>query len=173
MPCFTIESSSPEATAALGAALGRLLRKGDMVCLKGPLGAGKTVFVRGLAEGLGVPEMVSSPGFVIVHEHPGPGERSLPGPVPFYHIDLYRLTPEQTLELGLETYFEGGGMCAVEWADHLPPSFQLDCLEISFSFGSGEEARILRPSAETPRGTRLLEEFKRAAKSRQHTPRTR
>jgi len=182
MPSFTIETDSPEATAALGAALGKLLRKGDIICLAGPLGAGKTVFVRGLAEGLGVEEIVSSPGFVIVHEHRASGRRkprgarSPTGPVPFYHIDLYRLTPDQTLDIGLETYFEGQGVCAVEWADHLATSFELDCLEITFSFGTREEARVLRAKAKAQgrrrgaasaeqRGARLLEEFRRAAKT--------
>jgi len=171
MPSFTIQTDSPEATAALGAALGKLLRKGDIICLAGPLGAGKTVFVRGLAEGLGVEEIVSSPGFVIVHEHrvfgrrKPRGARSLTGPVPFYHIDLYRLTPEQTLGIGLETYFERPGICAVEWADHLAPSFELDCLAITFSFGERDQSRVLRASAETPRAPHLLEEFRLAARS--------
>jgi len=80
-----VASQSPAGTAEIGLKLGRLLRPGDVVCLVGPLGAGKTVFARGIASGLGVePSAVSSPTFTLAREYAGR--------VPVYHLDLYRLS---------------------------------------------------------------------------------
>jgi tRNA threonylcarbamoyladenosine biosynthesis protein TsaE len=92
--------------------LGRCLKPGSLVALSGELGTGKTQFIKGLAEGLGVDEryQVSSPSFVLINEYPGR--------VPLYHIDLYRLSERRDLEeLGLEEYFYGNGVAAVEWAE--------------------------------------------------------
>jgi tRNA threonylcarbamoyladenosine biosynthesis protein TsaE len=112
-------SSSPEETAAFARRLLGTLAPGTVLALVGPLGAGKTAFVKGLAAGLGVPPREAvSPTFTLVHEHPGP--------LPLFHADLYRLGgPEETAELGLDDYAERGGILAVEWAeragDLLPP----------------------------------------------------
>ena len=97
-------------TIALGRDLGSRLAAGDVVLLDGPLGAGKTAFARGLAEGLGCDTAaVASPTFTIVHEYPGP--------VPLQHVDLYRLTAEEVTDLGLEDLMEGQ-VLAVEWPGH-------------------------------------------------------
>jgi tRNA threonylcarbamoyladenosine biosynthesis protein TsaE len=135
------ETASPEATQALGEALGRVLESGDVVSLVGELGAGKTCFVQGLARGLGVPpeERVSSPTFTIVNEHFGR--------LTLYHVDLYRLEePRELEEIGLADYLDGGGVCVVEWFDRFPslrPPVRLDVdLEIT-----GEESRRIRASA--------------------------
>jgi tRNA threonylcarbamoyladenosine biosynthesis protein TsaE len=102
-------TGSEAETVAAGRELGRTLRPGDLVLLSGPLGAGKTAFVRGLAEGLGCdPDEVSSPTFTIVQEYAGP--------VPLQHVDLYRLDPADVDDLGLEDLLEGAVM-AVEWPD--------------------------------------------------------
>lgn len=110
-PGFTLESRSEAETLAAGRGLAALLAPGDLVTLSGDLGAGKTVFVRGLAEGLGAPALeVSSPTFSLVHEY---GE----GPV-LVHADLYRLgeEPESRLrDLGLFEACAGGAVVVIEW----------------------------------------------------------
>ena len=96
-------------TTKEGRVLGQGLRAGDVVLLTGPLGAGKTAFARGIAEGLGCDlEGVSSPTFTIVQEYSGP--------VPLQHVDLYRLAPHEVDDLALEDLMEGSVM-AVEWPD--------------------------------------------------------
>ncbi len=104
------ESETLEAARALG----RRLAPGTTVLLFGDLGAGKTVFVRGLAEGLGLdPEAVTSPTFTIVQEYRGDG-RTL------QHVDLYRLTPAEVADLGLEDLTGPTTVMAIEWAERLP-----------------------------------------------------
>ena len=104
------ESHSESETEALGEALGRELRAGDVLALDGDLGAGKTAFTRGLARGLGYPGRVTSPTFTIVNEYEG-------GRLPLFHFDLYRLTsPEELFDIGWEDYLERGGICCVEWS---------------------------------------------------------
>jgi tRNA threonylcarbamoyladenosine biosynthesis protein TsaE len=111
-------------TIALGRDLGRRLAGGDVILLAGPLGAGKTAFARGLAEGLGCDtSAVASPTFTIVHEYPGP--------VPLQHVDLYRLNAEEVDDLGLEDLMEGH-VLAVEWPDrwrHAPAGAILVSIE--------------------------------------------
>ena len=105
------ETVSSSETRALGTHLARFLKPGDIICLVGDLGAGKTCFVQGIAEGLGISERVTSPTFAIIKEYPDGG-------VPLYHFDAYRLEGEKDLaELGYEDYFFGEGICAVEWGD--------------------------------------------------------
>jgi tRNA threonylcarbamoyladenosine biosynthesis protein TsaE len=101
-------------TEALAAGLARDLRPGDVLLLSGVLGAGKTCFVRGLARGLGHAEGgILSPTFQLVRESRG-------GRLPLFHIDLYRLAgPAEAGRLGLEEYFNGDGVCAVEWPERL------------------------------------------------------
>ena len=103
-------------TADAGRRLGATLHPGDVVLLYGDLGAGKTAFVRGLADGLGVPpDDVSSPTFTLVQEYRG-------GRVPLIHVDLYRLNdPREINDLGLDEIAEGA-VLAIEWADKLPRS---------------------------------------------------
>jgi tRNA threonylcarbamoyladenosine biosynthesis protein TsaE len=102
-------TASEDETVTAGRELGRQLRAGAVVLLAGPLGAGKTAFVRGLAAGLGCdPDEVSSPTFTIVQEYRGP--------VTLQHVDLYRLSPEEVDDLALEDLLEDAVM-AVEWPD--------------------------------------------------------
>jgi tRNA threonylcarbamoyladenosine biosynthesis protein TsaE len=106
----THATHSEAETTALGCALAARLRAGDVVLLAGPLGAGKTAFVRGLAEGLGAfPDDVASPTFAIVHEYAGTT-------VMLRHVDLYRLTPAEADDLGLDE-MSAGAVMAVEWPD--------------------------------------------------------
>jgi tRNA threonylcarbamoyladenosine biosynthesis protein TsaE len=107
----TASSDSEDQTAALGQALGRTLRAGDVVLLYGDLGAGKTAFVRGLARGIGAnPDEVTSPTFTIVQEYAGPSAT-------LYHVDLYRLEGPEIDDLGLEDLVSGEGIVAIEWAE--------------------------------------------------------
>ena len=109
-----VETSSEWETAAVGEQLAAGLSAGDVVLLFGELGAGKSAFVRGLARGLGAaPEDVSSPTFTIVQEYPA-RQGTL------YHVDLYRLSPVEIDDLGLEELLSGDGIVAIEWADRWP-----------------------------------------------------
>jgi tRNA threonylcarbamoyladenosine biosynthesis protein TsaE len=106
-------TTSEEDTIAVARALASGLAPGDVLLLSGNLGAGKTAFVRGLAEGLGIdPHEVSSPTFTLVHEYRG-------GRLTLYHVDLYRLERAATDELGLEEMGASDGVLAIEWPDRL------------------------------------------------------
>ena len=106
-------ADSEDATQAIARDLAATLRPGDVVLLSGDLGAGKTTFVRGLAEGLGIdPAEVSSPTFTLVHEYRG-------GRLTLYHADLYRLGRTATEDLGLEEIGARDGVLAIEWPDRL------------------------------------------------------
>lgn len=99
-----IETNNPEATEALGEKLGREARAGQIYCLSGDLGVGKTVFTKGFAKGLGITEHVTSPTFAIVNEYEGR--------LPLYHFDVYRISCEEEMEdTGYEEYFYGEGVC--------------------------------------------------------------
>lgn len=147
LAAFRFRSPSPEATHAVARALSSVLEEGGLVvALRGPLGAGKTGFVRGLAEGLGVdPCVVSSPTFVIANEYSAP-ERGMR----LVHLDLYRLERAADLEsAGFLDALDACSIVAVEWADRLLDALPADHLEIELS-GPGEEAereRIISVSA--------------------------
>ncbi len=103
-------SHNPEQTQKLGKRIGELAVADDVFLLVGDLGAGKTCLTQGIAWGLGIKEYASSPTFVIMRE--------LYGRLTLYHIDLYRLDDiEESLDLGLDDYLYGGGVCVVEWAE--------------------------------------------------------
>jgi tRNA threonylcarbamoyladenosine biosynthesis protein TsaE len=111
-------SESPQFTHLIGEILGAKARIGDVFCLEGELGSGKTCLIGGIAEGLEVEDRIFSPSFIIVAPHRGK--------IPLFHIDLYRLEEEDIRELGLEEYIYGKGVCAIEWAEKarkvIPPS---------------------------------------------------
>lgn len=120
-------TASEEETQAVACELAATLRAGDVLLVSGDLGAGKTTFVRGLAEGLGInPRAVSSPTFTIVHEYRGDG-------LTLYHADLYRLERAATDDLGLEEIGVKDGVLAIEWPDRLShelPGARLVRLEV-------------------------------------------
>ena len=106
-----IESNNTEETYQLGMTLGSKAQIGEVYCLSGDLGVGKTVFTQGFAKGLGVTEDVNSPTFTIVQEYEG-------SEIPFYHFDVYRIADiEEMEEIGYEDYFYGKGVCLIEWAE--------------------------------------------------------
>jgi tRNA threonylcarbamoyladenosine biosynthesis protein TsaE len=146
-------SRSPAQTRALAARLGGDLAPGDVVALQGELGSGKTEFVKGLAQGLGVaPEVpVTSPSFLLVHEYPGR--------LKLVHLDLYRLEklPPELLP-DLEEYLFGPQVTAIEWAERLNNLLPENHLEIKLTI-TGENQREITITPHGPRGRRLLEEF--------------
>ena len=106
-----IESRSAEETFAFGKRLGEAALPGQVICLNGDLGVGKTVFTQGFAAGLGIIEPVNSPTFTILQEF-------LEGRLPFYHFDVYRIADiEEMEEIGYEDCFYGNGVCLIEWAE--------------------------------------------------------
>ncbi|HTS03323.1 MAG TPA: tRNA (adenosine(37)-N6)-threonylcarbamoyltransferase complex ATPase subunit type 1 TsaE [Thermoanaerobaculia bacterium] len=131
-----VSSASEEDTRRAGAELARRLRPGDAVLLEGDLGAGKTVFVKGLAEGLGLdPDDVSSPSFALVHEYGPPGR-----PPVLLHADLYRVAEGggPVEDLGLDE--RGAAVLAVEWPR--PPLASLRAWRVSIAFAEGGARRI-------------------------------
>ena len=104
---------SASETEQLGARLSERLLPGDVIALRGGLGAGKTAFTRGLARGLGIEDPVTSPTYTIVNEYPQ-------GRLPLFHFDMYRLRgAEELFDLGWEDYLDRGGVCAVEWSENV------------------------------------------------------
>lgn len=126
-------SRSPEDTHAIGKKLARQFKPGDVVALVGDIGAGKTTLVRGIADGLGIPaSSVASPSFVLIREYNG-------GRMPVYHADLFRLDGmPAAANVGLEEFYEGGGLVLIEWANRIPDVLPEEYLEIRFETLSPE-----------------------------------
>jgi tRNA threonylcarbamoyladenosine biosynthesis protein TsaE len=129
-----------EATLCLGRTLGKSLPSGSVILLEGDLGSGKTTLVQGLGEGLGITEPIVSPTFTLINEY-------TEGRLPLYHLDLYRLQPEEVTALHLETYWEGVefqlGIVTIEWAERLqykPHSYLRICL--TYSTDTGRQADL-------------------------------
>lgn len=147
------QTKSTSETIRLGKRIGGLLRPGDVVALAGELGAGKTQFIKGLAEGAGVgkPTYISSPSFTLINEYPGR--------VPFYHVDLFRLERENEAEgLGLEDYYQGEGITAIEWADKIPSLLPKELLLIHIAY-TGKNTRSLEIIGKGRRFEELLSEL--------------
>lgn len=121
---LVIRSQNEEETRTFGRILGKRVSRGAVIALKGDLGAGKTVFTQGVAQGAGVSGTVNSPSYVLMNLYYGRVE--------LYHFDFYRLEEEDDLfELGLEEYFYGEGITLIEWADKFPSILPADRLEIN------------------------------------------
>jgi tRNA threonylcarbamoyladenosine biosynthesis protein TsaE len=146
MSYLKLISHSPEETQKLGERIGQLALAGDVFLLVGNLGAGKTCLTQGIAWGLGIKEYAMSPSFVIMRE--------LYGRLPLYHIDLYRLDHiEESMDLGLDDYFYGRGVCVVEWAEKALSIMPAEHLLIKIDYLSDTERSFeLEPS-----GQRYLE----------------
>ncbi|MFA4990122.1 MAG: tRNA (adenosine(37)-N6)-threonylcarbamoyltransferase complex ATPase subunit type 1 TsaE [Candidatus Omnitrophota bacterium] len=149
-----IISRSVKETLNLGRLLAGHLQAGDIICLEGELGSGKTVFSKGIAEGLGVNKAkVTSSSFILIREH-------LEGRIPLYHFDLYRLKdPGDIAAVGYEEYFYGEGVAVIEWAeklDYLRPKEHL-MVELSYR---GKNARRLKFSAGAARYKKIIQGLK-------------
>ncbi len=118
------ETMSPEETFSLGEELGKKAKAGQVVCLNGDLGVGKTVFTQGFAKGLGIEESVNSPTFTIIQIYEE-------GRLPLYHFDVYRIgDPEEMYEIGYEDYFYGEGVCLIEWSELIEELIPEDAIQV-------------------------------------------
>jgi tRNA threonylcarbamoyladenosine biosynthesis protein TsaE len=135
-PVATSISASPSETEDAGRQFASGLPVGSIVALTGPLGAGKTRFVKGLAAGIGARGEVTSPTFTLIHEYTG-------GRVPVYHFDFFRLEDRQSAErIGLDEYFFGDGICVIEWADKFSELIPPGACWISFEAKSETDRLI-------------------------------
>lgn len=135
----TFETHSADETRTLAAALGARLHPGDVLCLIGDLGAGKTTFTQGLALGLGLPleEPVNSPTFTLLAEHPG-------GRIPLYHFDVYRLPDSSGLyDLAFDEYLGGDGIVVIEWADKIADALPLERIDIALTAEGPDKRRLV------------------------------
>ena len=130
----------PAATELAGEEFAQLLRPGDVVLLSGPLGAGKTTFVRGLARGLGVSERATSPTFTLVRQHRCHNDRGI---ATLHHADVYRVTSlDEVLDLALGELVEEAAVAVVEWGELAAPVFGADVVTVSIAVTS-DEGRII------------------------------
>ena len=132
----TFHSNSPEETQHYAAELAKSLKPGRVLALHGPLGAGKTCFVKGLAQGLGISKAVTSPTFTLVNEYRGEQRMA--------HIDLYRLySSDEVLASGLEDYYEPDGLTVIEWAERAKELLPSDTLHVTLTPADEEESRVI------------------------------
>jgi len=141
-PSLEFLSRSEAETVAWALGFSKRLKAGDTLALSGDLGAGKTVLSRGLARGLGFVGDAHSPSYALVHEYAG-------GRLPVFHMDLYRLAPGADWEeIGLDHYFQLGGVCLVEWPERLPAA-----VDFTYRVELRTEGDTLRRISVTERGT--------------------
>ena len=137
---MVVRTKSTEETAALGARFAETLVPGDVVCLLGDLGTGKTAFTKAVAAGLGVTEEITSPTFNIVNVYTS-------GRMPLYHFDVYRLSgAEELYATGAEEYFHGAGVCMIEWAELVEEAIPDHSLLVEIEYGDDENERIFQIS---------------------------
>lgn len=142
------EAKDEEATKQFAFLLGQAAKAGDVVVLTGDLGAGKTTFSKGIAEGLGITQMIKSPTYTIIREY-------TQGRLPFYHMDVYRITTGFD-DLGLDDYFEGDGLTVVEWGNQLGEWLPEDYLEVIIKKDTNDIAkRIISLAPHGEKGSAL------------------
>ena len=134
-----IETNSAAQTYETGFNMGRNVKPGQIICLEGELGVGKTVFTQGFAKGLGIDEPICSPTFTIIQEYKE-------GRLPLYHFDVYRISsPEEMDEIGYEEYFYSDGVCLVEWGNLVPELFPENTVYVTIkkNLDKGVDYRII------------------------------
>jgi len=151
-------SHSPAQTRRIGARLGALVNRGDVLCLVGELGTGKTCLVQGLGHGLAIEGPITSPTFTLINEY-----RHARDGLTLYHIDLYRISDvREALDFGLDEYLYGEGVCAIEWAERVEPILPDERLWIVLRHLDANKRGILI-RADGLRYETLLRELKRVA----------
>ena len=134
----TINIKNEEETKEFGLKIGQEAVPGQVIGLIGDLGTGKTTLTKYIARGLGVEENISSPTFMIAREYHG-------GRMPLYHFDVYRIgDPEESFDIGADEYFDGDGLCVVEWADMVMPQLPEDSMFICIEYGASEGERTYK-----------------------------
>jgi|Deesub1362A_J573_1020465.scaffolds.fasta_scaffold14306_2 tRNA threonylcarbamoyladenosine biosynthesis protein TsaE len=133
---WVLTTQAAEETKRLGALLAPFLRPGDIIALRGDLGAGKTTFVQGVARGLGITRPVTSPSFILINEYP-----STP---PLFHIDCYRLedADAEARDIGLEDLLYDDGVCVIEWADRVATLLPPERIDITLMWLGPDEREI-------------------------------
>ncbi|MDF2876621.1 MAG: tsaE [Sporomusa sp.] len=161
---FIIKTNSPDETYTFGENVAKLLKSGDILCLAGDLGAGKTLLSQGIAAGLKVTEGVSSPTFTVLNVYEGvtgSGQE-----LSIYHFDLYRLEhPAELADIGFDHYLGAGGIAIIEWPDKFPEFLPTERLWLTMKTGECPSERILCLTAEGTRYVELCEELKQVADS--------
>ena len=133
----TFQTHSPEETRKIGQRIGETLKAGDVIALIGDLGAGKTCLTQGIARGVGIAshEIVNSPSYTLINEYAGE--------IPIYHIDLYRLKHHgEIVDLGLEEYLGGNGICIIEWADRMSNLLPANYIQVTMTWVDESTRRI-------------------------------
>ncbi|HHU71030.1 MAG TPA: tRNA (adenosine(37)-N6)-threonylcarbamoyltransferase complex ATPase subunit type 1 TsaE [Clostridiales bacterium] len=141
-----IDSFNPEDTFNLGVSLGKKARPGEVFCINGDLGVGKTVFTQGFANGMGINEPVNSPTFTILQEYQS-------GRLPLYHFDVYRIADATEMEeIGYEDYFYGDGVCLIEWSELIKEILPSDITIITITKDLDKGFNYRRITIQTQRG---------------------
>lgn len=147
-----IELDTLEETEVFGKKLGSLLKEGDIVCLNGELGAGKTTLTKSIGIGLEVEEYITSPTFALINEYRGK--------LPVYHFDVYRLENIDELDdLGFDEYFYGQGVCIIEWAQKIEDFLPKERIVLDIVNGEEENQRIISLSGSGYRYKEIIKEM--------------
>lgn len=148
-----IELNSLEKTENFGKKLGSLLDSGDILCMDGDLGAGKTTMTKSIGLGLGVEEYITSPTFALVNIYSGR--------LMVYHFDVYRLEdPEEIYELGFDEYFYGDGVSIIEWAEKIKSILPEERIELYIYQGKDQNSRIVEIKGSGDAYKRVIEGMK-------------
>ncbi|WP_409305890.1 tRNA (adenosine(37)-N6)-threonylcarbamoyltransferase complex ATPase subunit type 1 TsaE [Peribacillus sp. SCS-155] len=140
MQSYEFISNSEQETGELARRIAEIVVPGDVIALEGDLGAGKTAFTKGIAQGLGITRTVNSPTFTIIKEYHGK--------MPLYHMDVYRVSDDEE-DLGFDEYFEGPGLTVIEWAHLIKDQLPSELLTI-YIYRTGDTSRrlVLEPQGE-------------------------
>ena len=147
-----IKINGLEETKEFGIKLGKLLNGGDILCLNGDLGAGKTTLTKSIGIGLGVTDYITSPTFALINEYEGR--------VPVYHFDVYRLeNVEDLYDLGFDDYFYGKGISIIEWADKIEKLLPEERIVLDIEKGEDENSRVINITGYGNSYSRVIKEL--------------